>query len=83
MYGSVNWLNALDELGKMKKGTELLTLLFVFRGGIVMLALEKVKSKKKHKVMVSTRPLAHWFVSDKFLKLYCEIYFALQEMAFQ
>ena len=50
MYGSVNWLNALDELGKMKKGTELLTLLFVFRGGIVMLALEKVKSKKKHKV---------------------------------
>ena len=33
-----------------KEGTELLTLLFVFRGGIVMLALEKVKSKKKHKV---------------------------------
>ena len=50
MYGSVNWLNALDELGKMKKGTELLTLVFVFRGGIVMMALERAKSKKKQKV---------------------------------
>ena len=66
MYGSVNWLNALDELGKMKKGTELLTLVFVFRGGIVMLALEKVKSKKKHKVRCLLAPL---FVSDNLLKL--------------
>lgn len=46
MYGSVNWLNALDELTKMKKGTELITLLFIFKSGVVLLAQERVRGKK-------------------------------------
>jgi hypothetical protein len=46
MYGSVNWLNALDELTKMKKGTDLITLLFIFKSGVVILAQERVRGKK-------------------------------------
>ena len=47
MYGNVNWLNALDELGKIKKGTELVTMLFVFKTGVVILAQERCKAKKQ------------------------------------
>lgn len=50
MYGTVTWLNAQDELGKLKKGTELVCTLFVFKAGIVILAQEKAKGKKKPKV---------------------------------
>jgi hypothetical protein len=46
MYGSVTWLNALDELTKMKKGTDLITLLFIFKSGVVILAQERVRGKK-------------------------------------
>ncbi|ESN99867.1 hypothetical protein HELRODRAFT_83887, partial [Helobdella robusta] len=49
MYGTVNWLNASSELGKMKRGMELLTLLFIFRTGVVLMAQEKVKGKRKMK----------------------------------
>ena len=47
MYGTVTWLNALDELGKLKKGIELLCMVFVFKAGIVLLAQERNKLKKK------------------------------------
>lgn len=50
MYGTVTWLNALDELGKMKKGTDLITLVFIFKAGVVVLAQERVRGKKKTKV---------------------------------
>lgn len=50
MYGTVNWLNATSELGKLKKGMELLTLLFIFRSGVVLMAQEKIKGKRKVKV---------------------------------
>jgi len=50
MYGTVNWLNASDDLGKMKKGTELLTLLFIFKTGVVLMAQERVKGKRKPRV---------------------------------
>ena len=51
MYGTVNWLNILTELGKIKKGTELITLVFVFKAGMVMLTQERNKTKKKQKVL--------------------------------
>lgn len=47
MYGTVNWLNSLDEIGKVKKGMELLTLLFIFKSGVVLLAQECLKGKRK------------------------------------
>ncbi len=50
MYGTVTWLNALDELGKIKKGTDLITLVFIFRSGIVLLSQERIRGKKKTKV---------------------------------
>ena len=50
MYGTVTWLNALDELGKIKKGVELLSTVFVFKAGVVLLVQERVKGKKKPKV---------------------------------
>ena len=50
MYGTVNWLNASDDLGKMKKGTELLTLLFIFKTGVVLMAQERIKGKRKPRV---------------------------------
>ena len=53
MYGTVNWLNAADEVGKVKKGSELLTLIFIFKSGVVLLAQERVKGKKKAKVSQS------------------------------
>lgn len=40
MYGTVNWLNAQDEFDKVNKGMELLTLLFIFKSGVVLLAQE-------------------------------------------
>ena len=50
MYGNVNWLNALDELGKIKKGTDIVTMLFVFKTGVVILAQERVKGKRRPRV---------------------------------
>ena len=50
MYGNVNWMNASEDIGKLKKGTELVTTLFVFKTGIVLLGQERVKGKKKTKV---------------------------------
>ena len=47
MYGTVNWLNILDELGKIKKGCEMLTLVFVFKGGVVVLTQERNRNKRK------------------------------------
>jgi len=55
MYGTVNWLNTSDDLGKMKKGTELLTLLFIFKTGVVLMAQERIKGKRKPRVCPSTR----------------------------
>ncbi len=55
MYGTVTWLNALDELGKIKKGTELLCTVFVFKPGVVLLCQERVKGKKKARVRSSTK----------------------------
>jgi len=50
MYGTVTWLNATEELGKMKKGTELVSTLFVFKSGVVLLVQERIKGRKKVKV---------------------------------
>jgi len=51
MYGTVKWLNASDALGKIKKGVEMLTVVFIFKSAVVLLAHERVKTKKKSKVL--------------------------------
>lgn len=53
MYGTVNWINAVEELGKLKKSTDLLTLVFIFKSAIVLLAQERQKFKKKAKVVAN------------------------------
>ena len=57
MYGSATWANALDELGKLRKGTQLITILFVFKVGIVILSQEKSKGRKKQKVCASANQM--------------------------
>lgn len=56
MYGTVRWLNASDALGKLKKGSEVLTVVFIFKSAIAIIAQEQIKSKKKSKVFGSTFP---------------------------
>ena len=50
MYGTVRWLNANDALGKLKKGSEVLTVVFIFKSAIAIIAQEQIKPKKKSKV---------------------------------
>ena len=57
MYGNVNWLNALDELGKMKKNCDVITMLFVFRSGVLLLAWERPKGKRRQKGVSAELPL--------------------------
>jgi hypothetical protein len=47
MYGIVEWLNAAIDLGKIKKGQELITSCFVFKAGVVLMCKERIKQKKK------------------------------------
>ena len=74
MYGTVNWLNALDELGKMKKGMELLTLLFIFKSGVVLMAQERLKGKRKVKVIHNFYLFARQYIlfSETFVMLETE-----------
>jgi len=50
MYGTVKWLNASDAVGKIKKNVEILTIVFIFKSAVVLLAHERIKAKKKSKV---------------------------------
>ena len=52
MYGTVEWCNVSDSLGKVKKGTELESTVFVFKTGVVFLCRERLK-RRKSKVIVS------------------------------
>lgn len=46
MYGTVEWCNICDSLGKIKKGLDLENIIFVFKSAVVFLCREKVKKKK-------------------------------------
>jgi len=59
MYGTVKWLNASDALGKIKKGVELLTVVFIFKSAVVLLAHERIKAKKKSKVRKQRKHYYH------------------------
>ena len=52
MYGTVEWCNVSDSLGKVKKGTELESTVFVFKTGVVFLCRERLK-RRKSKAAVS------------------------------
>ena len=52
MYGTVEWCNVSDSLGKVKKGTELESTVFVFKTGVVFLCRERLK-RRKSKAVVS------------------------------
>ncbi|XP_074662751.1 protein still life, isoforms C/SIF type 2-like isoform X1 [Tubulanus polymorphus] len=54
MYGIVEWLNVSKDLGKIKKGQDLVTSCFVFKTGVVLLCKERIKQKKKSKQSVSS-----------------------------
>ncbi|ESO03700.1 hypothetical protein HELRODRAFT_99976 [Helobdella robusta] len=51
MYGTVNWVNWDEELTsvKLRKDCDLLTLVFIFKTAVVILARERQKNKKKGK----------------------------------
>ena len=46
MYGTVEWCNICDSLGKVKKNLDLENIVFVFRTGVVFLCRERVKKRK-------------------------------------
>ena len=50
MYGTVEWCNVSDSLGKIKKGTELESTVFVFKTGVVFLCRERLKRRKSRGV---------------------------------
>ncbi|XP_061171231.1 protein still life, isoform SIF type 1-like isoform X4 [Saccostrea echinata] len=49
MYGTVEWCNLCDSLGKIKKGLDLENIVFVFKSGVVFVCREKIKKKVKTK----------------------------------
>ncbi|KAL3882118.1 hypothetical protein ACJMK2_028489, partial [Sinanodonta woodiana] len=46
MYGTVEWCNVSDSLGKVKKGADLESMVFVFKSGVVFLCRERLKRRK-------------------------------------
>jgi hypothetical protein len=52
MYGTVEWCNMTDYMGKVKKSTDFENIVFVFKMGVVFLCCEKQK-RRKSKVLVS------------------------------
>ena len=52
MYGTVEWCNVTDSLGKIKKGTELQSTVFVFKTGVVFLCRERLKRRKSRGVIL-------------------------------
>lgn len=61
MYGTVQWCNAIDFLGKIKKGTDLENVVFVFKTGIVFLCRERVKRKFKKSSSSRNAPLSEGY----------------------
>ena len=51
MYGTVEWCNVSDSLGKVKKGTELESTVFVFKTGVVFLCRERLKRRKSKAIV--------------------------------
>ncbi|CAG5121636.1 unnamed protein product, partial [Candidula unifasciata] len=51
MYGTVEWVNVTDYLGKVKKSAEFENVVFVFKAGVTFLCRERLKRKK-------TKPLS-------------------------
>ena len=50
MHGNVCWLNAPDRLNRTRRFTQLITVVFVFKFCVVVVAHEVFKDKKKNKV---------------------------------
>lgn len=46
MYGTVEWVNVTDHLGKVKKSAEFENIVFVFKAGVTFLCRERLKRKK-------------------------------------
>ena len=46
MYGTVEWCNLTDYLGKVKKTTDFENIVFVFKMGVVFLCCERQKRRK-------------------------------------
>lgn len=46
MYGTVEWVNVTDYLGKVKKSAEFENVVFVFKAGVTFLCRERLKRKK-------------------------------------
>ncbi|GAB1600635.1 protein still life, isoform SIF type 1-like isoform X8 [Argonauta hians] len=61
MYGTVQWCNAIDFLGKIKKGTDLENVVFVFKTGIVFLCRERVKRKLKKSSNTRNAPMSEGY----------------------
>ncbi|XP_036357057.1 protein still life, isoform SIF type 1 isoform X5 [Octopus sinensis] len=61
MYGTVQWCNAIDFLGKIKKGTDLENVVFVFKTGIVFLCRERVKRKLKKSSNSRNAPMSEGY----------------------
>lgn len=49
MYGTVNWVNFADEIGKSRKGYDLQTFIFIFKSAVVILTQERLKARKRSK----------------------------------
>ncbi|KAK3097345.1 hypothetical protein FSP39_008828 [Pinctada imbricata] len=66
MYGTVEWCNMCDSLGKVKKGLDLENIVFVFKSGVVFICREKVKKKIKPKDKNSKSQIEVYESQEKF-----------------
>ena len=64
MYGTVEWCNVSDSLGKVKKGTELESTVFVFKSGVVFLCRERLKRRKSKAVVSKIKVYRYTFKGD-------------------
>ncbi|XP_055889576.1 protein still life, isoform SIF type 1-like isoform X3 [Biomphalaria glabrata] len=46
MYGTVEWVNIADHMGKVKKSAEFENVVFVFKAGVTFLCRERLKRKR-------------------------------------
>ncbi|XP_050393235.1 protein still life, isoform SIF type 1 isoform X3 [Patella vulgata] len=68
MYGTVEWCNMTEYLGKIKKSTDFENIAFVFRTAVVFLCREKVKRSRKSKSL-SSKPYAESDMLERFRTL--------------
>ncbi|XP_070190492.1 protein still life, isoform SIF type 1-like isoform X2 [Littorina saxatilis] len=69
MYGTVEWCNMTDYLGKVKKTTDFENIVFVFKMGVVFLCCERQKRRKSKSMSSRSSMVENPDLQEKFRTL--------------